>query len=100
METQKAPDGYDRTKNPRMLAFRPMTPNEARVLTYNSHPKFLARDGMIRDCKVNGAPKTWKRDPSRVEVPIKYGMYEHGRFCAQDGKMVSDSQNIFLVVLL
>lgn len=96
----EAADGYDRSKNPRMLKFRPMTVDEARALKRGSRPKFLARDGTLRDIKVNGAPKTWKRDLSRVEVPVKYGMYEYGTFRAQGGRMVSDSQNIFLVVVL
>lgn len=27
---------------------------------------------------VNGKPKTWKRDATRIKVPIKYGLYEYG----------------------
>ena len=27
---------------------------------------------------VNGKPQTWKRDPGRVRVPYKYGLYEYG----------------------
>ena len=30
--------------------------------------------------KVNGAIKTWKRDPSRFEIPVKYGLYQCARF--------------------
>ena len=26
--------------------------------------------------RANGACKTWKRDPERFSLPIKYGMYE------------------------
>ena len=33
----------------------------------------------IRRYKVNGKPKTWKRDPNRIEVPIKYGLYTYDR---------------------
>jgi len=72
---QAAPDGYDRRKVPAMLAYRPMTIGEARRLTYGDHPKFLANDGTLRDCKVNGKPQCLKRTP-RVRVPIKYGLYE------------------------
>ncbi len=32
-------------------------------------------DGTPQRWRVNGTIKTWKRDPSRVKVPIKYGMY-------------------------
>lgn len=27
--------------------------------------------------RVNGKPKTWKRDPARVRVPIKHGLYSY-----------------------
>ena len=38
--------------------------------------------------KINGAVKTWKRDTSRVEVPLKYGLYEMFRDSARsDGTM-------------
>lgn len=26
----------------------------------------------------NGATKTWKRDPERWQVPVKFGMYDYG----------------------
>ena len=28
--------------------------------------------------KVIGRPRTWKRSPERVEVPIKHGLYQFG----------------------
>lgn len=27
----------------------------------------------------NGATRTWKRQPERFEVPVKFGMYSYGR---------------------
>lgn len=27
--------------------------------------------------RVNGAVKTWKRSPDRVQVPLKHGLYAH-----------------------
>lgn len=27
--------------------------------------------------RVNGQPKTWKRSPERVKVPIKHGLYSY-----------------------
>lgn len=50
----------------------------------NSHITFLSNDGTSRTAKVNGQVRTWKRDANRVEVPIKYGMYEYGTFTAWD----------------
>ena len=64
--------------------FRPMTLEEAKLLSYGQHIWFLANDGSARRVKVNGTPKRWKRDPDRIEVPVKYGMYEHGTFTAHD----------------
>lgn len=36
-------------------------------------------DGSPRAWRVNGMPKTWKKDPTRVEVPLKFGLYAFGR---------------------
>jgi len=27
--------------------------------------------------RVSGQPQTWKRNPYRVRVPVKYGLYDH-----------------------
>lgn len=35
-------------------------------------------DGTPERWKVNGQVKTWKRDPSRVKVPVKHGLYSYG----------------------
>ena len=37
----------------------------------------LCRDNKVRTVKINGRVKTWKRNPDRIEVPIKYGMYDY-----------------------
>lgn len=60
--------------------FRSMTLDEAKSLSYGEHVWILANDGSAREVKVNGQPKTWKRSPERVEVPVKYGLYEYARF--------------------
>lgn len=36
------------------------------------------RKGEPHHVKVNGQVKTWKRDTSRVQVPWKFGLYDHG----------------------
>lgn len=28
--------------------------------------------------KVNGSVKTWKKDPNRIRVPLKHGLYAYG----------------------
>jgi hypothetical protein len=49
-----------------------------------SHVWFVTINGDAREAKVNGKVRTWKRDTRRVELPIKYGMYEYGTFDASD----------------
>ena len=34
--------------------------------------------------RVNGKTKTWKRDPLRLSLPLKHGMYECTRFDESD----------------
>ena len=82
-ETFELADGYEpirKTKPRTMIAVRRMTVEEAKALSYGQHVEFEANDGTIRRIKVNGAPKTWKRESARVTVPVKYGMYEYGSF--------------------
>lgn len=31
--------------------------------------------------RVNGKVKTWKRDPYRLEIPLKYGLYNFSYLC-------------------
>lgn len=50
----------------------------------HGHIWFLSNQGDARQAKVNGKVRTWKRDASRVEVPIKYGLYEYGTLEARD----------------
>ena len=64
--------------------FRPMTLEEGKMLRYGEHIWMLARDGSAVQVKVNGTPKRWKRDPDRIEVPVKYGMYEYSTLTNRD----------------
>ena len=77
-------DGYDRRKHPRHRLYRRMTIEEAKQLCGGEHVSFIANDGTARYVKVNGRVRTWKREPGRVGVPVKYGMYEYAVFCALD----------------
>ena len=83
METLTVVDGY--TKQAKAIWRNPR--DVAEMISYcdsNSHIAFLDTNGQSRVCKVNGKVRTWKRDPHRVEVPIKYGLYEYGTFYASD----------------
>lgn len=37
-----------------------------------------------RNWRVNGKVKTWKRDPSRVHIPVKHGLYNYGYVTEKD----------------
>lgn len=58
-----------------------ITLNEAKALskgtTLYSRLYANADDSPAR-YKVSGAPKTWKRQPNRVEIPVKWGIYGYG----------------------
>jgi hypothetical protein len=74
----RVPDGYDTRKVPAIVKVRDLTREEA--LALSGHAEFIANDGKLRRIKINGAVRTWKRDPSRIEVPCKYGLYEYATF--------------------
>lgn len=67
--------------------FQPLTLNEMKQLTGHvwgkienpRHPKC----GRMAQMKVTSV-KTWKRQPERVEVHCKYGMYEYITFSEHD----------------
>lgn len=77
MVTFTLTDGYDRSKNPARITFRAMTAEEAKGLRAGTHVQFWGKDGKVYRAKVNGAGKTWKRNTARVEVSLKYGLYEY-----------------------
>jgi hypothetical protein len=66
----------DRKVNPTHIEVRPMTRDEVMALRYGSHPSVILNNGRLGTVKINGAVRTWKRDANRVEIPVKYGMYE------------------------
>jgi hypothetical protein len=49
-----------------------------------SHVWFLSITNDARQAKVNGKVRTWKRDLTRIEVPVKYGLYEYYTFDKHD----------------
>ena len=38
---------------------------------------YIIHDQRCRNWRVNGKTKWWKRSPSRVSVPLKYGLYNY-----------------------
>ncbi|MDD4354223.1 MAG: hypothetical protein PHN56_07265 [Candidatus Nanoarchaeia archaeon] len=41
------------------------------------HVKNKNSDGTAQRWKVNGKVQTWKKNPNRVKVPLKYGLYRY-----------------------
>jgi hypothetical protein len=81
-----ARNGYEKPgRDAQTLRVRFMLASEAKTLGYGQHINFIDNAGCIRRAKVNGQPKTWKRDANRVEVPLKYGLYETWRDSANVG---------------
>lgn len=66
-------------KNPKIKlnAGPPLTMDQARKLHIGQilyHQLHRNADGTPQRWRVNGKVRTWKRDPSRIQVPIKYGL--------------------------
>jgi hypothetical protein len=58
-----------------------MTLEEAKRLRHGQvvyHCFARNADGTPMRVRVTGQVKTWKRDPSKVRVPVKRGMYDSG----------------------
>lgn len=67
-------DGYSRS-NARTGWYRDLTVDEAKRLGYRDAIYAVDRNGNVRDCRLNGNPKTWKTRPGCV-LPLKYGLRE------------------------
>lgn len=57
------------------------------------HVEHRNADGTPRRWRVNGAPKTWKRSPERVRVPLKFGLYGYDYLTERDLHLVSLDEN-------
>ncbi len=58
-----------------------MNPQQAKALGVGQtvyHRFDRNADGTPARWRVNGQPKTWKRDATRVSVPIKHGLWDYG----------------------
>ena len=77
METFKASRQGDRRKTPEVRTYRSLTREEVLALEAGEHSLCVLNNGSIGEVKINGTVRRWKREPDRVEVPVKYGMYEH-----------------------
>jgi hypothetical protein len=59
----------------------PITLEQAKQLNYDDilyADDDFNRDGTKRRHRVVGKVKTWKRNPDRIKVPLKHGLYNYG----------------------
>lgn len=73
----------DKRKTPELKRYRYMTRAEA--FQASSHILFVGRDNRVGTLKVNGSMRTWKTQPDRIELPLKYGMREYTVFTFYPG---------------
>lgn len=57
-----------------------ITLDEAKELQYRD----VLIDAQGKRWRVNGAVKTWKRDPHRIRVPLKHGLYAYDALTESD----------------
>lgn len=69
-------DHYDKRKSAPKIEFRYMTVEEAKLLGYRDEVWVILNNGRAGRVRVSGRVRLWKRDADRIEVPVKYGMYE------------------------
>lgn len=65
----------------------PLTFSEAMSLSYGDTLYSIVdknSDGTARRWKVSGAVKTWKKDPNRIRVPLKHGLYSYDAITESD----------------
>ena len=67
----------DKRKNPEFKEYRPITLDEAKNLDSVSHCLVLLNNGNVGNVKINGKVKRWKREIDRIEISVKYGLYEY-----------------------
>ena len=63
----------------------PITLEQAKQLTYGDYiysNRFTYKDNTTpKRWRINGQIKLWKRDPNRIQIPVKYGLYDHAYLC-------------------
>lgn len=69
-----------------------ITLEQAKNLRYGDvlyHTRNKNADGTPQRWRVNGKPKTWKRRPDRVRVPVKWGLKTYDYVTERDLDLVS-----------
>jgi len=53
------------------------------------HIAHINADGTAQRWRVSGKPKTWARNPERIKIPVKHGLYNHGYVTESDLSLMS-----------
>ena len=64
----------DKRKTAKLYNYRVLSNDECKALSGHCH--LLDNNGNIAQVKITSV-KTWKRQPDRIEVNCKYGLYEY-----------------------
>lgn len=78
-ETFTLVSGYDHKT---VSTFRRFTMEDIKRISGEQY--MIDKRGEYRRVRLNGAVKTWKRDPQRFECSFKYGLYEYFRLNTQE----------------
>lgn len=79
--------------------YRYLTVGEAKRLSFST-VYAIDKWGTVRECRLNGAPKTWKTRPG-CKLSLKYGLREHFRVGsdeAQEHERLSQYGQVHIVV--
>ena len=60
------------------------------------HTRLKNADGTPQRWRVNGKVKRWKRDPDKIRIPIKRGLYEYSYLTHNDSCLNWDLENFCL----
>jgi hypothetical protein len=58
-----------------------ITIEQAKQLTYRDELHYNSiknSNGTCARIRINGKVKLWKRNPNRIEIPYKHGLYDYG----------------------
>ena len=69
----------DRKKHPTPVKVKHLTADEVRSIPTGSGMPLILNDGRLGRCKVTSF-RSWKTDPNRIAIGVKYGMYEFAKF--------------------
>lgn len=65
-----------RKKKPDEIDLREIQLDEAKALKYGDKVYIIDKTGRAAQVRVVSSVKRWKRDPDRIEVSFKFGMFE------------------------